>query len=277
MTLTEFISLEQIAKLPQDPYFAFAQFVEITSTALEKKMKELDDNSQSSWELMADARHSFMNHVIAAAKRYRIRDIMNIEVPQHDEFDHRNWRQFKSDLDHYVTQLLLNDPAIELEGSVALTPSLKENLRTYVVAIKTEIDRAEMPDDLRRNLLKRISEFEALLDERRINYLAVAGVIMTILGVPGSVYASYDIVTKLSANIFSEIGKAKAAEQGQRGVAFVAYEPLLLPPRKTETKYGVPGESDYEDPYGDAKPTAATAANKKKPTQTFDLDDEIPF
>ena len=280
MSLTDFITLEEISQLPTDPHLAFAHLVRIAETSLERKMRELDDTTQSGWELMSDVRHSFMNHVIAAAKRYRIRPIMGIEMPQQNSFDHQNWRQFKSDLDHYVTQLLLNDPEIELENSVALTPDLKAHIRTYVLAIKVEVEKANLSKDLRDKMLKKLEEFEALLEERRISFLVVTGVIMTILGVPGSLYASYDIVTKLSANIFAEVGKARAAEVEHRGAAIAQYEPILLAPRKTETDFSAAkksGYDDYEDSYGSAATTDNKTNGNSKSGAQFDLDDEIPF
>ncbi|MFP1132869.1 hypothetical protein [Asticcacaulis sp. W401b] len=266
MSLTEFITLQEISQLPPDPHLAFAHFVQIVESSLERKMKELDDNSQSGWELMSDVRHSFMNHIIAAAKRYRIRPIMGIELPKHNDFDYQNWRQFKSDLDHYVTQILLNDPEVEIEKSVALTPEIKSNIRSYIVAMKGEVDRANLSDDLRDKMLKKLREFEDLLEERRISFLAVTGIIMTILGVPGSLYASYDIVTKLSANIFSEMGKAKAIEAESRAIAIAQYEPILIAPRSVDTGYIALEDAGCDN-----------AVRVNSSSKTFDLDDEIPF
>jgi hypothetical protein len=51
----------------------------------------------------------FMNVVIAAGKKYEIEPFASLSVPRLNKFDSEIHRQFKADLDHYLTQLLLDN------------------------------------------------------------------------------------------------------------------------------------------------------------------------
>lgn len=71
-----------------------------------------------------------------------------------------------------------------------------------------------------------------------------------ILAVPGSVWASYDVVTKLTNNVLQAVGEAKAVDDENRQLPPVQGPAALLPPRKNP---------------------------KPRETVSDDLDDEIPF
>ena len=50
-----------------------------------------------------------MNVVVAAAKRLEVEPFVSMNVPQYTNFATSDYRQFKSDVDHYVTQIMLDN------------------------------------------------------------------------------------------------------------------------------------------------------------------------
>jgi len=109
----------------------------------------------------------------------------------------------------------------------------------------------------RKALLNKLDSFEKELEKRRVNILAVALVSFEILGMPGAVWASIDIVHKLVNNVMQEVAEAKVVEEQTRSIAAPSAPKALSPPRSEDKKASTP------------------VWNKK--TSTPDLDDEIPF
>src|SRR5690349_21710287 len=107
MNILDFITQDEIDELPaNDPNEAFITFVRIAQRRLGEKTAVIDPND--GWAELEDARHGFMNVVIAAAKTYEIEPFASLDVPRLTDFDQNIHRQFKVDLDHYMTQLLLD-------------------------------------------------------------------------------------------------------------------------------------------------------------------------
>jgi hypothetical protein len=83
----------------------------------------------------------------------------------------------------------------------------------------------------REALLKRLDAFEAELEKRRLNMLAVARLAYLVLSVPGTVWASVDITHKLTTNIMQTVAEAKAAEDETKQVPAAAAPKALSAPR----------------------------------------------
>ncbi|MCK6449670.1 MAG: hypothetical protein L6R19_02235 [Alphaproteobacteria bacterium] len=78
MNVFDFVTQDELDELPEDPRLAFATFVRHAQRRLAERTGQLQ--SQEDWELLEDARHGFMNVVIAAAKRYEIEPFASLEV-----------------------------------------------------------------------------------------------------------------------------------------------------------------------------------------------------
>lgn len=84
--------------------------------------------------------------------------------------------------------------------------------------------------------------------------LAVSLIVMEILGIPGSVWGSYEVVKKLSTSAMACVGEAKIVEDEERAAR-------LPSPHLKIT------QASYQEP----KPTPSYRK------ETYDLNDDIPF
>jgi hypothetical protein len=194
-----------------------------------------------------------MNVVIAAAKRFEIQPLATLSVPRATKFNSDICREFRSDLDHYLTQLLLNNSARAKRDSVLLTPEFKTTIRSYVFNLRELIEKnKDINESKRRELLKHLADFEAALDKKRLNLLAVTAFAITVLGAPGALGSSADIATKLVTNILRTVGEAKVEDDATRRL------PSAAPP------LAITGPRPVVD-------------NSKPAVDNSDMDDDIPF
>lgn len=254
MNIFDFITQEEIDDLPDDdPNAAFTTFIKIAQRRLGERTAQLDTSEREGWTELEEARHGFMNVAIAAAKKYEIEPFASLSVPRLENFDQKVHRQFKADLDHYMTQLLLDNSSRAKRDSVTISPELKSSLRTYLHHLREAIDKSEdLSDARKRVLLQKLAEFEAELEKRRLSLLAVTLLAITILGAPGSLGATADMAGRLITSIIKVVGEAKLADDEIRKLPSSEAPMAITGPRK-------------DDPNLIAKP--------KKPS----LDDEIPF
>jgi hypothetical protein len=255
MIIFDFITQEEIDELPDDdPHTAFTTFVRIAQRRLGERTEEIDANNQDGWAALEEARHGFMNVVIAAAKKYEIEPFASLSVPRLEVFDSKIHRQFKADLDHYLTQLLLDNSSRAKRDSVLISPELKGTIRTYLHHLREAIDNADDLSEARRNvLLQKLAEFEAELEKKRLSLLAVTVLAITLLSAPGGLGATADIATKLVTNILRVVGDAKMADDETRRLPSSAAPMAITGPRKSD-------------------PELMPKNDKRN-----DLDDEIPF
>ena len=81
MDIFDFITPEEVDDLPDDdPPAAYVSFVRITQRRLAEHIRELDQQ-EDAWREVNNARQSFMNIIIAAAKRFQIEPFASMEVP----------------------------------------------------------------------------------------------------------------------------------------------------------------------------------------------------
>ncbi|MGB6327102.1 MAG: hypothetical protein WBG11_15365 [Methylocella sp.] len=147
-------------------------------------------------------RHSFMNVVIAAAKRFEIEPLVSKEVPRLSDFKQNvDYRQFKGDLDRYITQLVIDNSIRAKQDSVAILPNARDRIRRYVHGLRQCIEQANMTEPKREALLKKLDQFEAELEKRRLNLLAVTRVVFELLAIPGGVWASAEVANRLITNV----------------------------------------------------------------------------
>lgn len=217
MNIFDFITQDEIDDLPDnDPHTAFVTFVRIAQKRLGQRVKELN-NTEDGWRDIDEAQQSFMNITVAAAKKYGIEPFTSMEVPRLKSFSADDNRQFRADLDHYMTQLVLDTSSRARRDSVFITPDLKSTIRTYIHHLRELIEKSQdLSSDKRELLLRRLTEFESELDQKRLNLLAVAVLIVTFASAPGGTWASVEMVNKLISNISRAVGDAKTADDATR-------------------------------------------------------------
>jgi hypothetical protein len=236
LNIFDFIMQDEIDDLPDDdPQAAFVKFVRIAQRRLAERTTQIDSNDQSGWEELNEARLGFMNVVIAAAKKYEIEPFATLFVPRLKDFNSDEHRQFKADLDHYLTQLLLDNSSRSKRDSVLISPRLKDSIRTYIFHLRKLIESADDLDETKRHvLLRRLTDFEAELDKKRLNLLAVTVLAITLAGAPGGLWSSADAANKLLTNILRVVGEAKLADDAARRLPSSAAPMAITGPRPNE-------------------------------------------
>jgi hypothetical protein len=107
MDFFDFIKVEELDDLPEDPQAAFIGVVRLAEPRLSVRLKELGARDQDTYEEIDDARYSFQNLVLGAAKKFDIEPFASLEMPTLKEHTDQNYRQFRADLTHYITQIML--------------------------------------------------------------------------------------------------------------------------------------------------------------------------
>ncbi|WP_146604366.1 hypothetical protein [Rhodoplanes roseus] len=256
MMIFDFISQAEIEDLPDhDPPAAFIEFVRIAKARLRERTSEISSDDPGGWDELQEARQGFMNVVVAAAKNYSIEPIASLSVPRIKDFDADAHRQFGSDLDHYLTQILLDNNSRVKKDSVLISPDTKSAIRTYIFHLRELIEKAEGVDEIRRNaLLRKLDEFESELEKRRLSLMAVTVLAITLVSAPGGFGATADLANKLITNILRSVGEAKQAEDEMRRLPSAVSPMAITGPRKEALR--------------------SSEAASHRPA---DLDDDIPF
>jgi hypothetical protein len=254
MGIFDFITQDQIDDLPDDdPQSAFIAFVRIAQRRLGEITKAIDTSSQESWTDLEDARHGFMNVVIAAAKKYQIEPFVSLSVPRLENFDEKIHRQFQSDLDHYMTQLLLDNSSRSKRDSVFISSELRSSVRSYTHHLRQLIEKADDIDDGKRQaLLRKLSEFEQELEKKRLSLLAVTIFAITLLSAPGGIGASADMASRLVTGILRSVGEARVADEAVRRLPSSEAPMAITGPRPNDAplvKQGSQNEMDDDIPF----------------------------
>lgn len=253
MSILTFITQDQLDELDEDPRVAFMQLANHAQRSLADQTTGFDPREEQEWREIEDLRHSFVNVLLAAAKRFEIEPFASMELPTARNFDERSYRDFKDNLDHYITQLVIDNSTRMRRQSVVMPPKTRDNIRTYLHELRECVEKSSMSEAKRQALLDRLDAFQTELEKRRVNLMAVSLLIFDIITIPGAVWASYDITSRLVTNIMQSVAKARAEEQEKKRLAPPAEFKALSPPRK------------------EIPPTRHEAASK------YDLDDDIPF
>lgn len=233
MSVLNILTEEFLAELPDDPQMAFGMVLRRADEYLAKALRAVDENESNSWYGYTTAQHTAMNTIIAVAKRYQIQPFASMVLPTRKRFESEHFDEFKVDLDHYAAQLLLDNSIRGKRDAIAMEEKTKDRLRQHVLAIKTLIDQAEMPEPRRAALHKKIADFEAALEKPRVNIAMLAQVLVGILAGAASVAQLTDSPTmqRLVATIMSTIGEAKAVDEEKRELPPLQPPQALLPPR----------------------------------------------
>jgi len=255
----DFIKPGELDELPEDPQLAFIEFVRIAQPRLNERIEGLNPSQEDEWTLVEDARYGFQNVVLGAAKKFRIEPFASLTMPSLRDFDANQFRQFRADLTHYITQIMLSAADQDRSDSVALPTKSTDSIRAYIFHLREAIEKAEHITDAKRAaLLRRLDALEAELGRKRVRYLVIARVVIELLAIPGALAQTYDLIAPLATKILREIGEAKIIEDDEKRIPF--HEPIALLPARP--------------PEGQRK---ATKRRNARDFAMVDLDDEIPF
>jgi len=261
MNIYDFISQEELEALPEDNRLAFAEFARLGQVRLRERLEGLDGIDEVQWLQIQEAKLGYMNVVLAAGKRYKIEPFASQSLPKVKGFNSDIYDQFKSDLDHYLAQIILDASARSRHESVELSGQSRDRIRAYIHGLRECIDKSSMDSSTKDRLYAKIAEFEAVLEKRRLSLLAATLLSVQILGVPGALWATGDVATKLISQIMQAVAEAKVAEDLTR-LPFTEAPAMLEAPR--------PPAIEFEGP------------SRRRPSQdapAFDSNDDsdIPF
>jgi hypothetical protein len=235
MSILNFVSQDDLDDLDDDPRIAFMTLVNLAQRSLAEQTEKIKPQDQWEWDQVGELRHSFMNAVIAAAKQFEIEPFVSMEVPRLEDNRGLNYRQFRADLDHYITQLVIENSTRAKRDSVAILPQSKDRIRNYVHALRECIEKANMTPAKREALLKKLDQFEAELEKPRLNILSVTRLTFELLAIPGGLWTSAEVVNKLITNVMQSVAEAKSAEEETRQLAPIAPPKALFPPRREKS------------------------------------------
>ena len=252
MTILNFVTQDELDSLDEDPRMAFMGLVNYAQRSLSNQIAKYNSDEESEWRQREEIQQRFMNVIVAAGKRYEIEPFVSTDIPRHADYRTSDYKQFESDLDHFVTQLVIDNSLRSKKTSVEILPESKDKLRSYVHGLRTCIENSNMNEKKRKTLLSKLEEFEKELEKRRMNFLAVTLLSFEILAIPGGTWASVDVAHKLITNITQTVAEAKQHEDQTRQIGTPAPPKALSPPRPAD------------------KP-------RSQPQAAADLDDDIPF
>lgn len=256
MNIFDFVTQEELDGLPDDPRSAFGEIVRIATARLAGEVSRHDTDDNNGWEAINEARHGYMNTLIGVAKSYDIEPFASLEIPDVKDHGTEDYRRFKARLDHFTAQLVIGNAIKVQRASVHIAPNVKDSIRGYIHGLKEAIDKSNLSEAKKASLRSKLAAFEAELDKRRMNLMALTYLIVDVLGLPGSVWASYELVQTLTNKTITAVHDQKSIEDEQRALA--PPEPVK---QITDARIAPP-----------PPPTP-----HRGPKESYDLNDDIPF
>ena len=257
MNFYDFITADELDGLPEDYRPAFAEFVRIASGRLRDWTREIDRQDEQGWSQLEEAWYGFQNATLGAARRWEIEPFASMEMPKIQDYRENGYRQFRFDLDHYIAQIAIDTSWRRRSESVLIPDKSKDRIRQHLHALREAIEKSTMAEGRRGALLDRLDKLEAELEKRRVSLLKVAYLTAQVLAVPGGVWASVEVVNKVTTNIMETVGQAIEAERESRDLSAPPPVLELAPPRPNDEPKNAGGYGGQRD------------AN--------DFDDDIPF
>ncbi|NKC04084.1 hypothetical protein HED55_15035 [Ochrobactrum haematophilum] len=163
MQIFDFINQDELDELPEDENAAFLEFVRIARGRLQERLTELNSNNDNDWDAIKDARHGFVNVVTATARQLKIEPFASMDVPRVKEMDYEDYRQFISDVDHYLTQMLFTVRSTSRRESVGLSEEARTSIRTKLYYLREAIEKSDYDVRAKARLRARLDEFEKTL------------------------------------------------------------------------------------------------------------------
>lgn len=241
--------------LPEDPDEAFAHVLRIAQRAASTEFERLRGHAVQSedYSSLSEAQFGYLSSIVGVAKGLGVDAFAEYEIPDARNFNDDHYRRFLSDVNHFSAQATARRAMRTRQLSVQLEPRARDSVRTYIHHLKEAIDQANMSDAKKAALHSKLTAFEQELDGgRRINILRVSLLVMEIIGIPGSVWATGEVAPKLGTNILQAIADARHVETENRVALFEPPKVAIAAPK-------------HEDPPA------------PQPRPPYDLNDDIPF
>jgi hypothetical protein len=263
MDINDLFTPQELEELSDDPRVAFAEIVRKATAVLRERTQGLFGGREDaeSWRYALEERYGFVNLIVAAGKTLKIEPFVSRQVADVTSFEDSDYREFRSELDHYMTQMALDNARRGKREGITLPPDAKARIRKHISALKLLIDASEIGEKKKMSMRSKLDQFEKELDKQRLPLGAVGVIALSLFALPPDLADNAQMAIQAISGIFGEVQSAKSAEDEQRQLPLIE-EPLLLsPPRIPEA------------PFTGPRPTRTSAA----PAFEGGADEEIPF
>jgi len=258
MDINDVFSPEELEELSDDPRIAFAEVARKASNVLYERTKTVDGNDEDGWRYLVEERYGFVNLMIAAGKSLKIEHFVDRELAEAKSFDNNDYREFRAELDHYMTQVALDNARRGKREGIAIPQDAKDRIRKHIHALKALIDKADIDEKKKTSMRRKLEQFEHELDKRRLPLGAVGLIALSLFAVPPDLADNAQLAIQLISSIFQEVNDAKAVEDEQRQLPPITEPALISPPRRPQSAFTGPRRSSA-------------------PAFEGGLDDDIPF
>lgn len=236
---------EIYAELPDDPEEAFLRLEKHFREQSEAKLKRANEHDNVNQYYV-----EYISKVVAAIHELGLETEFETEVPSIRNVSYNTYADFGKDVDHYRTKISIRN-ARRIKGySVLLDEATKTKIRHHLDQVRGFIEKLEVTQDKKEELLKKLNAFSADLDRARTRYEAWGDVVIQAAEVLGEAAEKAEPARKWLDSIGRLIWGAKEKEN----------ETKQLPP---------PREKKQLPPPRQEKRVASS--------KTADMDDEIPF
>ena len=237
------ITDDEISNLPQDqPELAFVEFEKILrARVLEKESEEDQYSSAEPYRL------EYINKVVAAARYFKIDVLKDWQVPKTNSNVFETYKQFVTDVDHFTIQIRLARGSKNIQSSVGLDGNTKVKIRHFIDQIKTSIDSAELPNDKRDRLQKKLSDFALEVEKIRTGIQAAGAIYIAICSDIGEGFKKLEPVKRMVDSIAGLLGKAKEVEEGNSRTLAGEERPLQLEAPRRQLPPPEPKSTDLDD------------------------------
>jgi hypothetical protein len=234
---------EEYASLSDDPELAFAQFARKKLAELETVYAQWEGEVNNSTFQNAEAR--LATQVMAFHDAH---DLTLIEQPQLKKWSagfNSNFEEFKDGLEKLVMEIRIRHARRlkPITSFVTVPDALREQIHRHVEKVRTIILNANLRDDKRDDLLKKLQTFAAEVDAARTKLQAWADLTIEVAKTAGAAAKELEPVKDILDSIGNLLGKAGDL-------------------------MGLPGRKE---------PKQIEGPKKQLPKPKPDLDDEIPF
>ena len=170
---------------------------------------------------------------------FEINEFVERDVPDVTDWNSNSWKQFKSDLDFFVTQMTLDVIFRDRRESVKLSTRARDRIRGHVFGLRECVRSANLSERKRAAPLDKLDAFEVEIDRSRVSILAVARVTVEVLALGGGAWQAVEIAQRLVSNVIQEVAAAKAEDDESRRLPpYTAQPAMLTAPRRVRSQRG---------------------------------------
>jgi hypothetical protein len=234
------ITDEEFAQLPEEPELAFVEF----ERKMRDRLRRGELQAEEAFGPSEPHQREYISQVLAAARALEIARLSDAEIPLSYHQNSDVFKNFLLDVDGVLTEIRLRYTVRIKQTTVSLNESAKSKIHHHIGQIRTAIEAAGLPIDKRDSLYAKLNHFVQEVDRSRTGLQSGMAVFIAICDGIGQGFTKLEPARKWFDPIAALMGRAKDAEDSRRLA-------LSGPP--------------------ESKRLAAP------PTDSDDLDDEIPF